>query len=267
MRSRSLPSEDDTSSDTGLWILAAFGIGAGLMYLFDPQSGGRRRALLRDQMDHTVRKLQEAERVVVHDASQRAIGLMAQARRAIRREGVHPDDAVLVERVRSALGRGTSHPGAIEVSANGAAVTLEGAILAAELDALLDCVRGVRGVESVDNRLSVYERPDNIPTLQGGATREGPNAEWMRENWSPSARVLAGAAGAALAATGMLRGGLRGWFLGSVGAALFARAAANRGLASIAGIEQTPQPIEAERMLAFEPPLGQELPPPGEARH
>ena len=81
MSSRSNETEKD--SDTGLWILASFGLGAGLMYFFDPQAGRRRRALVRDQYDHMCRRLEEAQRVVVRDASHRAIGLMAQARRAI----------------------------------------------------------------------------------------------------------------------------------------------------------------------------------------
>src|SRR5213079_1218714 len=55
-------------------ILASFGLGAGLMYFYDPQSGRRRRALLRDQVQSACVKFQEAERVVVRDASHRAIG-------------------------------------------------------------------------------------------------------------------------------------------------------------------------------------------------
>jgi hypothetical protein len=43
MTSARYPSASDRNP-TGAWLLAA-GIGAGLMYLFDPQNGRRRRAL------------------------------------------------------------------------------------------------------------------------------------------------------------------------------------------------------------------------------
>src|SRR5207244_1999876 len=48
--SRSDSPENDSSSGNGLRVLASFGLGAALMYLYDPQAGRRRRALLRDQM-------------------------------------------------------------------------------------------------------------------------------------------------------------------------------------------------------------------------
>ena len=107
--------------------LLMLGVGAALMYFFDPQAGRRRRALVRDQYAHTVRKIQEAERVVVRDASQRASGLIAQANRMVKRDGANPDDVVLTQRVRSALGRAVSHPHAVEA---GGADGLGGAVQA-----------------------------------------------------------------------------------------------------------------------------------------
>ena len=267
MSSRSIETEKD--SDTGLWILASFGLGAALMYLFDPQAGRRRRALLRDQYDHLCRRFEDAQRVVVRDASHRAIGLMAQARRAIRSDE-SVDDAVLAERVRSALGRFTSHPGAIEVSANAGVVSLQGPVLAEEAQMLVDCVGAVRGVERVDDQLERHDDAGDISALQGGEARSGARSEFLQENWSPSARVLAGAAGAALAATGMLRGGLRGWLLGTIGGALFTRAAANRRLATLAGGNGE---MHAELPVKMsDTPLVQarehfEQQPPSEARH
>ncbi|HWC76216.1 MAG TPA: YtxH domain-containing protein, partial [Blastocatellia bacterium] len=40
----------------GLTILGAMGIGAGLMYVFDPDKGKKRRALMRDRLEDTARK-------------------------------------------------------------------------------------------------------------------------------------------------------------------------------------------------------------------
>ena len=261
--------DTEKDSDSGLWILASFGLGAALMYFFDPQAGRRRRALVRDQYDHLCNRLADAERVVVRDASHRAIGLMAQARRAIRQDEP-ADDAVLVERVRASLGRFTSHPAAIEVGAIGGVVSLQGPVLAEEAQMLLDCVAAVRGVERVDDQLVRHDEPGNISALQGGEPRTGARFELQQENWSPSARVLAGAAGAALAATGMLRGGLRGWFLGTIGGALFTRAAANRSLTGLTGGNAELSADEAPLRLP-EPyvpaPERFEQPPPSDARH
>ena len=265
MDSRSIDVERD-SSDTGLWILASLGLGAGLMYFYDPQSGRHRRALVCDQMEHLVRRLQEAERIVVRDASHRAIGFMAQARRAIRRDEA-VDDVVLAERVRAALGRFTSHPGAIEVSAIGGAVTLQGPILSEEADMLVDCVAAVRGVERVEDQLARHDEPGDISALQGGEARTGARHEFQQENWSPSARVLAGAFGAAIAATGMLRGGLRGWFLGTIGGALFTRAAANRPLSRLAGGDVQALPAQIAEMPYTQAQERFEQAPPSDARH
>ena len=75
--------------------------------------------------------------------------------------------AVLEERVRAAVGRAVSNPGAIEVDALGGTVVLSGSVLARELEELLSTARGVRGVEDVENRLAVFESPEEIPALQG----------------------------------------------------------------------------------------------------
>lgn len=64
----------------GLWYL---GLGAGLMYLWDPQAGRKRRADLRNQLDASVRKLEHGRDVVVRDAANRTQGLLAETRHAL----------------------------------------------------------------------------------------------------------------------------------------------------------------------------------------
>jgi hypothetical protein len=58
-------------------MLAGAGIGAGLMYLLDPQLGRRRRALARDKAVSLAHQAQEAAEVVGRDMSNRARGLAA----------------------------------------------------------------------------------------------------------------------------------------------------------------------------------------------
>ena len=236
-----------------LSLLGAIGIGAALMYYYDPQSGRRRRALLRDQIDHTTRKLQEGQRVVMRDATNRANGYLAQAHRLVKR--ANADDVVIVERVRAALGREVSHPHAIEVQCDGGKVTLGGAILAHEVDNLLCCVKGVRGVKDVEHNLSVHEEPGNIPALQGGVAREGYRSEFLQTNWSPSARTAAGGFGALLAVFGFMRGGLRGLALGALGSGLLARAATNVDVKSIVGMGAQCQGVRVHKAIHIDAPV------------
>jgi uncharacterized membrane protein len=132
------------------------------------------------------------------DLSNRASGLVAETRSRMTR-GDEASDDVLIERVRSKMGRVASHTKAIGVTANSGRVTLSGPILECEVNDLLRCVSSVRGVTEVDNDLQVHRLPDNVPELQGGR-RPGLTFELMQSNWSPTARLLAATAGGALMA-------------------------------------------------------------------
>lgn len=247
-------SRSSKKSGNSLSILGALGVGAALMYFLDPQAGRRRRALVRDQWEHTTRKLHEGQRVVMRDATNRAHGFLAQAKGLVHRDAASSDDVVIVERVRAALGRQVSHPHAIEVTAADGVVTLGGAILADEVEGLVDRVKGVRGVRDCENNLSVYDEPGNIPALQGGVHREGNRPEFLQTNWSPSARTLAGGLGGGLALFGLLRGGLKGFALGSVGAALLARAATNREMRSLVGVGPECQGMRVQKAIHIDAP-------------
>jgi len=208
------------------------GLGAGLTYLFDRERGRRRRALMRDRVLHAANLTGDVTGKTWRDLSNRVSGVVAEMTRAFKGETVADD--LLVERVRAKLGRVSSHPRTIEVSARQGAVTLSGLILASEVDRLLEAVSNVRGVASVDNQLAVHAEADNIPSLQGGRLR-AETSEFMQANWSPTARLLASVAGSALALYGMRRRGTTGVALGLTGSGLFARALANLELRDLAG--------------------------------
>lgn len=63
--------------------LVWLGLGAAIMYFSDPQTGRRRRADVRNQLEATTRKIQHGADVVVRDASNRAHGLIVETRNAI----------------------------------------------------------------------------------------------------------------------------------------------------------------------------------------
>ena len=93
----------------------------------------------------------------------------------------------------------------------------------------------VQGVNEVVNNLEVHADAGNHPALQGGRERPGNRFEFLQENWSPAARLVAGAAGASLAAYGGVRRDALGAGLGAAGLLLVTRGITNTGLKHLTG--------------------------------
>ena len=68
-----------------LRVIGAFGLGALAMYFFDPDSGKRRRALLRDQLVHARHEIGDYAEDTTKDLRNRAYGLVAEARGLVER--------------------------------------------------------------------------------------------------------------------------------------------------------------------------------------
>jgi uncharacterized membrane protein len=232
-------------------VIFGSAVGALAMYFLDPQSGRRRRARTRDQLIHAGRRLGEAGDVTARDTAHRAQGVMAGARRLLGHEEV--SDEAVVGRVRAALGRHVSHPHAIEVAAGGGHVTLEGPVLAREVRPLVRAVRNVAGVRSVADHLTVYESAEHVSALQGGVPRPGNRFELMQDNWSPAARLLTGAIGAAMLASAFrARAGMCA-LLGVGGSALLARAATNIDVPSLVGLGS--RGITVQKVINLDAPV------------
>lgn len=208
------------------------GLGTAAMFLLDPDRGKRRRALVRDKFELATRKTGECMEITARDVRNRTRGTIAAIQSRFSSE--QPDDSVLVDRVRSKLGRIVSHPSAIQVTAENGNVTLSGPVLADEVPHLLSCVNWTRGVKEVNNNLEVHTEAGNHPALQGGRERQGARFEFLQENWSPTARLLAGAAGSALAVYGGARRGPLGAGLGAAGLLLTTRAITNTDFTHLA---------------------------------
>src|SRR5438445_210116 len=149
----------------GVALVGGLGLGAALMYVFDPDRGQRRRALIRDKVDAAAHKMSNAAEKASRDISNRAYGMVAETKSIFRHEEVSDD--VLVDRVRSRLGRIPVHIGAFDITAKDGVITLRGQILADELPKVLRASRFVHGVKGIDNQLEVHERAGNVPALQG----------------------------------------------------------------------------------------------------
>jgi hypothetical protein len=196
-------------------MLRGLAIGAGAMYFLDPDRGRRRRALVRDQWRGLSHLTGDFFDKALRDAQNRFEGTLAEVAGMMHQEEL--SEEVLVDRVRSKLGRYVSHPRAIEVSVHDGRVVLSGAILESELPGLMRAVRSVRGVRGVDNRTTPHAEAGNVSDLQGGRARFGEQPDVMQANWAPSTRLFMGGLGSLLMLNCLVRRNLSSMLLGTLG--------------------------------------------------
>ena len=194
--------------------LGAAGVGAALMFFLDPDRGNRRRALLRDKALRLAKNSGASFRKATRDLGNRATGILAETRSRVIGNG-SVDDDILVERIRSRMGRSVSHPGAMDVRAQNGVVTLRGDILESEMSGLISSINEIRGVAEVRNELNTYPNDTDIPALQGQNQEIGRN-RIVRLHRSPGVRLILGASGGALAFYGAQNRGPLGKVLGAV---------------------------------------------------
>lgn len=144
--------------------MGALAAGALVMYYFDPQSGGERRAALRGLLAGGMRQQVEAGR----------------ARRATRMRAYHriprsdpQSDARLRDEIQQRLGRMVSHPGAIEVKVEDGVVRLSGDVLTKERDDLLLQVQAMPGVEKLVNAMTAHDNPQTIASREAREEARG----------------------------------------------------------------------------------------------
>jgi uncharacterized membrane protein len=230
-------------------------LGAGAMYLLDPDRGARRRSLLRDQVVHAGKKLGNGLSATARDTRNRAAGAAAGLRSRFQAD--EADDAVLHERVRSAIGRVASHPGGVAVSAYAGRVTLSGHVLADELDELIRRVERVRGVREVRNELEIHRTSDGIPDLQGGGRVREERPELLQENWAPTIRLVMGSLGGLLAIQGMRMRGTGGTALSAAGIGLMTRTITNLPVRRLVGAGAGRRAVEVQKTISVAAPVEQ----------
>ena len=207
--------------------LTALALGAGAMYLFDPDQGRRRRALLRDQVNSALNNAEEEVQRAREDLRNRGQGIVSTLSE-MRNRDEPISDRLLEERARARMGRYVSHPGSVVIRAEQGRLHLTGPILGHEAMRLVPMLRTMRGVKDVVNNLELHAEPGNVPGLQGESQKRVPQSELMQENWSPGVRLLNTAGGGALALSGMRRGGLTGKAMTLLGLGAAVRGVTNR---------------------------------------
>jgi CBS domain-containing protein len=199
-------------------------LGAGLMYFLDPQRGRRRRALIRDGSVRLTHKLRDAADVTRRDLTNRYQGVKSKAQSLFASRHESASDEQLKARIRSQLGRVSSHPRAIEVEVHDGRVTLRGPILGEEAQRVFNAVSAVRGVQHIDNQMEAHIEPGNIAALQGGGTRQGARWDRFQQRWSPATKALLGSGALAFLSRAAPRSGIRGAILGAVTTVLAGKA-------------------------------------------
>jgi len=201
------------------------GLGAGLMYLLDPQGGRGRRAVARDKSLSTLKKGGTAAAKTSRHLGNKTKGLVAQAGSKLRR-GDGPSDGALLKKVYRKVRGAVSHPHAIEPACEDGRVVLRGLVLASELDGLLAVIQAVEGVLGVDNQLEIHESTQDLAAYRSGK-------RWV----GPATRVLTGTTGSALALAGLKRrdNKLGAALMGAVGLGLLAHGVANPDVKRLAG--------------------------------
>jgi uncharacterized membrane protein len=164
------------------------------------------------------------------------------------RGGAAPPE-VLCERVRSRLGRLTSHATAIEVWARGGTVELRGPVLRTEAERVVEGVRRVRGVREVIDHLERHAEAGHVFGLQGGARRARPAPEPTQESWAPGTRLAGILLGSGLVALGLRTRGPAALVLGGSGALLALRGASNLPVRRLVGVGASRRAVDLRKTI------------------
>ena len=236
----------------GLRLVTAAGLGAGSMYLFDPDRGKRRRALVRNEIRHVAKVAGDVAGKTERDVRNHLRGIFAELESLFQTRDVSDDG--LQARVRSRLGRVVSHPRAIEVKAVNGLIILRGPILANEEHPLLESITAINGVEGIENRMALHEQAGDLPALQGGRPRRSGG---LKVKWSPTTRLVAAATGGALAFYGARRRGMFGSALGSLGLGIVMKALTNIQTSSHVRADTNFAPIDHPKVIKNDAPIDQ----------
>jgi len=139
--------------------VGAFVVGAGVAYLFDPQSGKRRRHVLRDRSVAVLRRFGRRSAGEAKYGAGHAEGVAAQAAGDASSPAAEADDATVKDRILSQAFRDAGvNTGDVAVDVSDGIATLRGTLDSVDLvHELVERVRAVPGVRTVTPRLAVTD--------------------------------------------------------------------------------------------------------------
>lgn len=236
----------------GMCALGGIGLGAGLMYLFDPDRGKRRRATLRDKATVALHEAGDTVDKGMRDLTNRVSGEFFEAVNYFSPEQVSDD--VLASRIRTALGRTVSYPHAIEVSVTQGAVVLTGHILQRDVERLLLTVGRMKGVHTIDNKLREHLAPGDVPDMRG-RPHDVRDRMLLDRQWTPAARLGAAVAGSFLTIYGLSRRGIFGFACKAAGTAMFLRALKKPLQHSFGAHDELGRGVDMQKTITVDSPV------------
>lgn len=160
------------------WFFAGAIGGLVGMYFMDPRSGNRRRAFIRDKTNRFERLMLQFFDKRSRDLYNRVYGTVLETRgRFVNVESV--DDDILIERVRSKIGRVVSHPKLVGIEAHDGHIRLMGVALRNEIPHIYAAAKTVRGVHGVTNAIQAAHGEREIAA---SASARGANPPRTSEN-------------------------------------------------------------------------------------
>ncbi|MGE5376157.1 MAG: SRPBCC family protein [Bacteroidota bacterium] len=232
-------------------LLITVGLGAGMMYFFDPQQGGRRRAQIENQINKWISDLDTSIDTGKRDLRNRTRGLLSEMTARLS-DQVAPD-WILEERVRSNFGRISNNTRAVDVRADGGYIYLTGPALREDRDAILKAAARTRGVYGVEDELQLLDNPQDIPSLQANTSVSRQTSSESQQNWSPATRLLGSVGGSLLTLYGMRRSGLSKPLLSTAGLIITARSMTNMDTRSLLGVGENL--IKVRKAITIDAPI------------
>ena len=219
-------------------------------YFLDCQHGSERRARFARNAQRLASAAVDGVSLGLQDTGHRLLGKARHVWLTTRR--VHVDDRVLAERVRSRMGRIVARPHNIQVICDQGVVTLWGEASQDEVRDLTEAVAGIAGVKEVLDHIEVEELAMG-PAREQDALLKARHA--IRLNWSPWQRLLASAAGAAIAAYGWHRKDKLGTALSLIGSGLATQAWMKQSFQSLLAFSEQSPGFSLERTLKVRAPI------------
>lgn len=136
-----------------LTLAAAASVGAGVMYLYDPNRGRARRRKLIDETSGILHRDEHWFRKHGKDLMNRIQGAVSQTSAALRPEEEVADN-VLAERVRSRMGHLIEHPHDVKIDVARGSVVLKGDLSRRDRAILHREIEAIPGVTRIDDRTS-----------------------------------------------------------------------------------------------------------------
>jgi len=235
-------------------LLTAIGLGAGLAYFFDPKQGEQRRTLLRDKANNLVDRMDESIYATVEDTRNKTRGVLSEWTAKLSNQD--SPDWLLAERVRSALGRLSSHSHNVKVRAEDGQVHLSGSILKDEKDAIVKATSRTRGVRDVVDELEVFYSPEEMSAFEDTPTFKNQDIPaWKQQSLSPATRLLSSVGGSLLTLYGLKRRGLAKPVLSTAGLLLTARGMTNMDTSSLLGLSTAGNGIRVQKTININAPI------------